>query len=721
MPETVKSLFTSPDRVSRGPPSSRPLGGMDRDSATESPNRHPLSGRPSGGLERSSATEGRETVLRPETGVPSDQAPTGSRSRDHSGSGNLGNRPSGSVFPGDQSHGLPGDRRDSPLSCSGDRSHGRSRERSLDRSAGRAHEYRDHSRKGRSVTYVPGDPLSGQPGSIIVGARPSVTLTGSQQPNFPVSPFSSRGRQRERSHKPKHRRRHKSSSSSSSGSARSSSRSKRCRRSSRSPPSKEESVQPFSWNQACPPGQQQPPFWPFGSFPPYMWQGQPAPQPHTSHSRSKERHDLGSNPNRKKRRSPSSSSSSVSPSPSERVRPEEALVSRPAAAVSLQRAPSPAPSAAISIRAPDDDPLIREHFDSESDGAADRSSLCSEQSTPFSFSSAVADVLRVLPQDVVPRPEVKEAPRASCTAEAVFGVEHPSSPMARPILPISNMIGQVVGQIDDNIKSKQGASWSLSQKDMRRFYSSGLYRHAPSSTADGFSVASAAPVDDNVHRAHIPRTGSVTISSSQLEKMETRERQLLGIISHTDLFSAAIFTLAAKSEDPTLRNLTMALGKATTHMAAHATASVAELVRLRRDALLSQPNSFLLPESRETLRSAPLASPTLFGGLVKEVATADKDDHFASAVAGKASQGKFKIPKKRAPPSASPSAPPPAKKGSPFPQKPRGFQPRGFQPRSGASNFRGQGRMKDNRRPHPSGPPPTKPYSAPRAAPPSRP
>ncbi|KAH3877745.1 hypothetical protein DPMN_001623 [Dreissena polymorpha] len=107
------------------------------------------------------------------------------------------------------------------------------------------------------------------------------------------------------------------------------------------------------------------------------------------------------------------------------------------------------------------------------------------------------------------------------------------------------------------------------------------------------------------------------------------------------------------SDSDELRDLLIHLSQTTLNLPHNAASSMSEMLRIRRDLILSSlPKDFLLEPGINSLRAAPLSSGFLFSGKIQEALTADKDDQLHASVARKSSgqrQGAFKRPASRPP------------------------------------------------------------------------
>ncbi|KAH3825612.1 hypothetical protein DPMN_127493 [Dreissena polymorpha] len=112
-----------------------------------------------------------------------------------------------------------------------------------------------------------------------------------------------------------------------------------------------------------------------------------------------------------------------------------------------------------------------------------------------------------------------------------------------------------------------------------------------------------------------------------------------------------------------LRALLIHLSRTTQCLSHNAASSMSEMLRLRRDLILSSlPNNFLLETGVNSLRTAPLTAESLFGGRIQSALTADREDQIHASLA-RSNSGQR--------PASKPPGAPPAKnaKRDSFPTK----------------------------------------------------
>ncbi|KAH3783316.1 hypothetical protein DPMN_161252 [Dreissena polymorpha] len=139
-----------------------------------------------------------------------------------------------------------------------------------------------------------------------------------------------------------------------------------------------------------------------------------------------------------------------------------------------------------------------------------------------------------------------------------------------------------------------------------------------------------------------------------LEHWEVRERRSPCLTNQIDLMLATILQLVCDWSDlvpEELRDLLIHLSQTTLSLSHNAASSMSEMLRIRRDLILSSlPKDFLLEPGINALRTAPLSSGFLFGGRIHDAISAAKDDQLHCFLARNNSgqlQGAFKRPASR--------------------------------------------------------------------------
>ncbi|KAH3782045.1 hypothetical protein DPMN_159956 [Dreissena polymorpha] len=159
---------------------------------------------------------------------------------------------------------------------------------------------------------------------------------------------------------------------------------------------------------------------------------------------------------------------------------------------------------------------------------------------------------------------------------------------------------------------------------------------------------------------------------SLLENWELRERRSIGLANQLDLMAATALDLVWELSDSIpeeLRALLIHLSRTTQCLSHNAASSMSEMLRLRREVILSfLPNNFLLETGVNSLRTAPLTADSLFGGRIQLALTADHEDQIHASLA-RSNSGQRPVVFKR--PASKPPGAPPAKnaKRDSFPTK----------------------------------------------------
>ncbi|KAH3864321.1 hypothetical protein DPMN_027338 [Dreissena polymorpha] len=230
-------------------------------------------------------------------------------------------------------------------------------------------------------------------------------------------------------------------------------------------------------------------------------------------------------------------------------------------------------------------------------------------------------------------------------------------------LPIGASVLSVFQSLESfNTIPKNGEIWRVPKdftvpKTQER---TGSYRHPVPDPNSGLDFSKIPIQDPDVNKLllNIPSSSkSVSVPYSILEIWENRERRVLGLSNQIDLMLATILRLVCEWSDSVpdeLRDLLIHLSGTTLNLSHNAASSMSEMLRIRRDLILSSiPKKFLLEPGLNSLRTAPLSSGFLFGGKIQEALSADKDDQLHASLArnnSKQQQVTFKRPASRPPP-----------------------------------------------------------------------
>lgn len=366
------------------------------------------------------------------------------------------------------------------------------------------------------------------------------------------------------------------------------------------------------------------------------------------------------------RRQTSSSASATRPRPRSRSRTPSPSLERASRSPLRNRDCSPIsssdssperqerPERPLSVDAPRDDPLLQEEdsrsrdqrtdssFRQESTSREETSSLKEDPLPPsFSLSSAFKVVYDTLPEDLCPPlPPVAE-PSFVSTGEEALWRELPAKPAAKAdilSIPVSKTLKRCLTELEEANKASFDRSWSVPAKTLKNFMPTGVYRPPRKDIHLSLDLESPSPLDPECTRARInkpPPSSSCPLPISTLERWEAREKQSLGIASQLDMLCATLAKLSSQEELDldAFRQVLMAASKSTAYLSALTASNTAELIRARRSFVLDSSSKFLLESSKKRLLTAPLDSPFLFGGIVQEVLSLDKEDQLHASIA----------------------------------------------------------------------------------------
>ncbi|KAH3886090.1 hypothetical protein DPMN_010091 [Dreissena polymorpha] len=193
--------------------------------------------------------------------------------------------------------------------------------------------------------------------------------------------------------------------------------------------------------------------------------------------------------------------------------------------------------------------------------------------------------------------------------------------------------------------------------------------------ATGLDLSKLPVPDADISKLSLTMPSSSTHTSvplSLLENWELRERRSIGLANQLDLMAATALDLVWELSDSIpeeLRALLIHLSRTKQCLSHNAASSMSEMLRLRRDLILSSlPNNFLLETGVNSLRTAPLTAESLFGGRIQSALTADREDQIHASLA-RSNSGQRPVVFKR--PASKPPGAPQAKsaKRDSFPTK----------------------------------------------------
>jgi len=288
----------------------------------------------------------------------------------------------------------------------------------------------------------------------------------------------------------------------------------------------------------------------------------------------------------------------------------------------------------------------------------------------FSLAKAFEAVYDTLPESICPRPPISQSSGLkSCGETALWRLrpEDKPEPLSIPSLPLSETVKDTFLKCDAASRTSSDPNWQLPAKVLKELIHAGAYRPPRPDPVSGLDLGSTASLDPDAARAYLPKvppSTRVSLPLSLLEKWELKQRQCLGLASQLEFFLATIIELTAREDVDVeqLHQVVLYLSRSTSNLAAVASSSLSEILRLRRATVLSRTPKFLLESSREKLLTAPLASPFLFGGSVGEIVTADKDAQIHASVAGRSYPIRSELKKRKSSSTRDSFSGPPSKK-----------------------------------------------------------
>ncbi|KAH3711357.1 hypothetical protein DPMN_070862 [Dreissena polymorpha] len=343
-------------------------------------------------------------------------------------------------------------------------------------------------------------------------------------------------------------------------------------------------------------------------------------------------------------------------------------------------------SPAISLMVPENDSLMIE---------ANESIIPSPISTGFNQSNATADgsieagsesneaelyylasinqvyelMFNTLDENFCPRPSL------SLTGSAVTVTEQATSRVDLR-LPIGSSTMAVFQSLEPPNKPSP-SPWKAPKEltEPKQMDGGKSYKAPVPDPATGLDLSKLPVPDADISKLSLTMPSSSTHTSvplSLLENWELRERRSIGLANQLDLMAATALDLVWELSDSIpeeLRALLIHLSRTTQCLSHNAASSMSEMLRLRRDLILSSlPNNFLLETGVNSLRTAPLTADSLFGGRIQSALTADREDQIHASLA-RSNSGQRPVVFKR--PASKPPGAPPAKnaKRDSFPTK----------------------------------------------------
>ena len=243
----------------------------------------------------------------------------------------------------------------------------------------------------------------------------------------------------------------------------------------------------------------------------------------------------------------------------------------------------------------------------------------------FSFERAVNEAFRYLPEQVCPR---IETPLKSKFEGFIDATADPSDRSdTHFLLPMAPAVSQLVKALESAHPGQSDSSVLSKGLDFKW----GSYKFSEES----FPLKNP-PLDDDSSRLGIKSPSSSQVSSKTVERWEQRARQLVGIASHNNAFVGALFhalKTPTPPSDASIQLLLEALNRTSRHAIGMSLSLATEILKQRREDTLAGTSS-LSENSRRRLASAPISSPSLFGGLIGEISESERNDSLRQAALG---------------------------------------------------------------------------------------
>ena len=335
-----------------------------------------------------------------------------------------------------------------------------------------------------------------------------------------------------------------------------------------------------------------------------------------------------------------------------------------------QHLPSRSGSPTLSIRAPQDDPLVLEgsgmeeqHRPTRPSSAQDASEAESEVPEPYlrNLNSAFQIVYDTLPESFCPRPLSSLDTEAETATERLARQLMPErvapSKRSELRLPICPAVKLAMQKMEAGNHSTP-IPWSAPPGESRATEGAKSFRYPAPDPETGLDLSKTPPLDASADKAKLskpPASSSVSLPYGFLETWEQRERKSLGIASQLDFLAATALQKCADIPDgipDDLRTLLIYLARGTYTLSMNTAASMTEMLRIRREAVLAtMPAHFIMEPGINRLRTAPLSSNTLFDDRVPTAVSSDREDQLHANLARgnqPAKPSPFKRPAKQA-------------------------------------------------------------------------
>ncbi len=262
---------------------------------------------------------------------------------------------------------------------------------------------------------------------------------------------------------------------------------------------------------------------------------------------------------------------------------------------------------------PSPDPAVA--FTGLEDVHRDRDSDAESEAPPPSYLDTVNSVYKFLPAEVCPKMDVPP-PRVTSLFEST---STPELSIEMPKLPFSPTVGLLVKEIEGHlVEDGRRAGTYVPKGFVRRLGTPKFYTPHNS----GWPVKPPS-LDKDAALIGVTKPPTPASSISRVwEDTDQRMRAIVAMASHIDLCLGASRGALAQEEGVQLEALLQSAARATRDILGTALAASSDILLWRRDTALAS-SSLLAGPSRESLRTAPLASSSLLGGLCEKASKED--------------------------------------------------------------------------------------------------